>query len=177
MIEQYLEGRKTKKREAKAETKLNDRIKERLDATDFKKQFQPFKDKLKEVSLEQWESLPDAPDLVKISRKRRNQEYQRYTPVPDSILKEASLNAAGMSLQLDAQIVEDEPLANALDFAGGNGVTKDAAKLKSLEELGHARGHILSMQIDQAQDEMSSTLFEANADQVNREGYIQALSR
>lgn len=50
---------------------------------------------MKDMSREQWESLPEAADLVKISRKRRNQEYQRYTPVPDSILQSASIEAAG----------------------------------------------------------------------------------
>ena len=42
------------------------------------------------MSRQEWEELPDAPDLVKISRKKRNQEYQRYTPVPDSILAESA---------------------------------------------------------------------------------------
>ena len=44
--------------------------------------------------MEQWEQLPEAPDLVKISRKKRNQEYQRYTPVPDSILATGTAEGA-----------------------------------------------------------------------------------
>ena len=47
-------------------------------------------------------------------------------------------------------MVEDEQLENALNFKDGTGVNKNDAKLKKLEELGHARGHILSMQIDKA---------------------------
>ena len=54
---------------------------------------------MKDVSREQWESLPESSDLVKISRKRRNQEYQRYTPVPDSILQSASIEASGQNNQ------------------------------------------------------------------------------
>jgi hypothetical protein len=49
---------------------------------------------------------------------------------------------------VDAAVVEDEFLKNALNFKEGGGVSKNNAKLKTLEELGHARGHILSMQID-----------------------------
>lgn len=50
---------------------------------------------MKEVSSTEWENIPDALELVKVSRKRKNQEHQRYTPVPDSILQAASSEAAG----------------------------------------------------------------------------------
>lgn len=53
---------------------------------------------MKDISREQWETLPDAPDMVKTSRKKRNQEYQRYTPVPDTILQSTSLDAQGGKL-------------------------------------------------------------------------------
>ena len=44
---------------------------------------------MKDVTQEEWENIPDAQELVKVSRKRRNLEYMNnnmYTPVPDSIL-------------------------------------------------------------------------------------------
>ena len=50
---------------------------------------------MKDVTQTEWEELPEAPDMAKMSRKRRNQEYQRYTPVPDSILQDASSKANG----------------------------------------------------------------------------------
>lgn len=95
-IEAYIEGRKStqNKREEKQQTKKVTKIQQNLDMVDFKKDFGALKEKISDVSRDQWEALPDAPDLVKISRKRRNQEYQRYTPVPDSILSEASQSAA-----------------------------------------------------------------------------------
>lgn len=46
---------------------------------------------MKNVTMDEWQNIPEAPDLVKPSKKQRNQEYQRYTPVPDSILQATSL--------------------------------------------------------------------------------------
>jgi hypothetical protein len=39
------------------------------------------------VSREDWEALPDAQDLVKQNKKRKLNEKQRYTPVPDSVIQ------------------------------------------------------------------------------------------
>lgn len=50
-----------------------------------------MKQDLKTVSIDEWNTLPDAPDLTKISRKRRQDEYKRYTPVPDSILAASAM--------------------------------------------------------------------------------------
>ena len=40
--------------------------------------------------------MPDSLDQVKVSHKKRNQEFQRYTPVPDSILQSANSEASGL---------------------------------------------------------------------------------
>ena len=74
-IEEYIDGKHTKKREEKQEFKRVQKIKQNLDKGEFKRDFGHLKDSMKDMSREDWESLPDAPDLVKISRKRRNQEY------------------------------------------------------------------------------------------------------
>jgi hypothetical protein len=91
---------------------------------------------MKDMSREQWESLPEAADLVKISRKRRNQEYQRYTPVPDSILQSASIEAAGSNnvSNIDSGF-QNNVIESMLDKLPG-----DQSSLNNLTELGQARG-------------------------------------
>ena len=53
----------------------------------IKSKFVDVKKKLADVSREDWEALPDAQDLVKQNKKRKMNERQRYTPVPDSVLQ------------------------------------------------------------------------------------------
>ena len=54
---------------------------------DIQAQFADVKRQLVNVSRGEWEALPDAPDLVKKTKKQReSQSYQRYTPVPDSVI-------------------------------------------------------------------------------------------
>ena len=48
--------------------------------------FQEFKEQMKDMSEDQWKNLPEGQEFVKTSRKKKNQEYKRYTPVPDSII-------------------------------------------------------------------------------------------
>ena len=45
------------------------------------------------VSRSEWETLPEAADLVKRSKKQREQAFQRYTPVPDSVIQTARMDA------------------------------------------------------------------------------------
>jgi hypothetical protein len=51
---------------------------------------------MKEVSYQEWQDLPDSIDQAKIARKKRNQEFQRYTPLPDSILQSANSEISGL---------------------------------------------------------------------------------
>ena len=43
-----------------------------LNKQEFKRDFGHLKEQMKDMSREDWESLPDALDLAKVSRKRRN---------------------------------------------------------------------------------------------------------
>ncbi len=57
------------------------------DQVNIKSKFVDAKRKLADVSREDWESLPEAMDLVKQNKKRKASEKQRYTPVPDSVIQ------------------------------------------------------------------------------------------
>lgn len=53
-----------------------------------------MKKHLKEVSRAEWEALPDAPDLVKRSKKQRElAQTQRFVPVPDSVINSARIDS------------------------------------------------------------------------------------
>ena len=54
--------------------------------TDISSKFKREKRDLADISLEEWECLPDSLDLVKMNKKKRS-DFQRYTPVPESVLK------------------------------------------------------------------------------------------
>lgn len=56
------------------------------DQVNIKAKFVDVKKRLADVSREDWEALPDAQDLVKQNKKRKLNEKQRHTPVPDSII-------------------------------------------------------------------------------------------
>ena len=81
----------TRKREEKYQKKEKEALVESQKKKGFKEEFGDLKKDLKTVSIDEWNALPDAPDLTKISRKRRADEYKRYTPVPDSILAASSM--------------------------------------------------------------------------------------
>jgi pre-mRNA-processing factor 6 len=65
-IEDYIDGRRRKKREEKVVEKMKEDEKAKKD---YQAQFADLKKQLVNVSREEWESLPDAPDLVKLSKR------------------------------------------------------------------------------------------------------------
>jgi hypothetical protein len=87
--------------------------------------------------------LPDAPDLVKRTKKQR-EALQRYTPVPDSVIASA---------RMDGQTVTyvDPSVGNqSTTFTSGGGNNSLASGMQSLTELGQARGQLLSLKLDKA---------------------------
>ena len=68
-VEDYIDGRRRKKREEKARELSLKYAKEQTDVTS---KFTDAKKRLADVSLEDWLSLPEAQDLVKMNRKKRS---------------------------------------------------------------------------------------------------------
>ena len=72
-VDEFMDNRRKKKREEKLkeiEAKIN---KEKAAKQDLTSQFSDLKKQLASVSRNEWESLPDAPDLVKRTLKQREQ--------------------------------------------------------------------------------------------------------
>jgi len=68
-VEDYIDGRRRKKREEKAREQS---LKHTQQYQDVSSRFADCKRKLADVSLEEWETLPDSQDLVKFNKKKRN---------------------------------------------------------------------------------------------------------
>lgn len=84
-VEDYMDGRVNKKRDEKLRQKAKEFEKEKVN---YKEAFREEKAQLKEVTRNEWESLPEAKDLVSKSYKRK-EKYSFFTAVPDSMLQQA----------------------------------------------------------------------------------------
>ena len=115
-VEDYMDGRRKKKREEKAR-ELS--LKYAQEQTDVSSRFVDVKKRLAEVSVEDWLSLPEAQDLVKMNRKKRS-DFQRYTPVPDSVLASAASDG-----QL-ANSIDPSTIDKTEDSLGGTLTSKAA---------------------------------------------------
>ena len=89
------------------------------------------------ISRQEWEALPDAPDLVKLSKKQRD-SYKRYTPVPDTLINEARMDSQILTM------IEPNNTGMATNMEGG------MVSVSNLTELGQARGQLLSIKLDKA---------------------------
>ena len=64
-----MDGRRKKKREEKVKQQEEEIKKEKSSKSDYQAQFSDLKRHLASVSRNEWEALPDAPDLVKRTKK------------------------------------------------------------------------------------------------------------
>jgi pre-mRNA-processing factor 6 len=74
-VEEFMDGRRKRRREDKLK-QIEEEIKKdsgTLKKGDYQAHFADLKKQLSNVSRNEWESLPDAPDLVKLSQKQREQ--------------------------------------------------------------------------------------------------------
>jgi len=70
-VEEFMDGRRKKKREEKIKEKEEEIKKEKSAKADYQAQFSDIKRQLANITRNEWESLPDAPDLVKRTKKQR----------------------------------------------------------------------------------------------------------
>ena len=87
-VDRYIAGRRNKKREQKARELA---LKHANEVNEIGTFFVDSKQKLGEVSREQWEALPESVDLVKMTKRKRG-DFDRITPVPDQLFAQRSLN-------------------------------------------------------------------------------------
>lgn len=119
-------------------------------------QFRELKEKLKEVSAEEWDAIPDIGDYSLKHKQRRREDV--FTPLPDTILGQKSA-------------------ANADPSAGraiaGNSAVEDSgfrSVVSNMSGLAEARGTVLGMSLDKMCDSVSSKSV------IDPKGYLTSLS-
>jgi pre-mRNA-processing factor 6 len=70
-VDEFMDGRRKKKREEKVKQVQEELKKDKQKTADYQAQFADLKKQLASISRNEWESLPDAPDLVKLSKRQR----------------------------------------------------------------------------------------------------------
>jgi len=144
-IDKRMDERRKKRREERERQEL---LKFRAERPKIQQQFADLKRGLSSITDEEWNNIPEVGDLVrKKSRKNtQNNLRERYTPVPDSVLRSATQGAEYVS-QLDSR----------QQLYGGLTTPADAtaATTTDFEQFGRARDKVLGIKLDQISDSVT----------------------
>lgn len=137
-VDRYMDSRRRRKREAK-ERQLQREHRESLPT--IQQQFSGVKRELSSLSLEDWESIPDASQTQTRARKRKASQSSaavgRYTPVPDALIMQAHADSSALSSTTSTTVTDDaEALSTLSADVREMGSTK--AKLLELKLSGHS---------------------------------------
>mmetsp|Transcript_13165 Transcript_13165/g.16055 ORF Transcript_13165/g.16055 Transcript_13165/m.16055 type:complete len:1077 (-) Transcript_13165:381-3611(-) len=121
-------------------------------------QFRELKEKLSEVTEDQWEAIPDVGDYSLKYKQKRRQDV--FTPLTDSLLEARSLNNS------------DATAGGTVALAGTATAVTDgfASVVTNMSGLAEARGTVLSMSLDKATDSVSGSTT------IDPKGYLTSLS-
>ncbi len=156
-VEKQMSGRREKQRDANMQLALDKIKKER---PGIASQFRDIKGELEKVSLQEWASLPPANNIVGKGRHKKK-EYDRFTPVPDTIIEQALMDKEVKS-SIDPATAA---AATSLGPRKAGGGTETV-----LTDLIEQRGRKLVEKLDSAGFVTESSGFVTPA--VNKEGYI-----
>lgn len=147
-VDRYMDSRRRRKREAR-ERELQREQREALPT--IQQQFSGVKRELSTLTLEDWESIPDAAQTQSRARKRKaslaSAAVGRYTPVPDALIMQAHAESTGSALSSAAAAAaadnnnnddggDDGTLSTLSADVRAMGSTK--AKLLELKLSGHS---------------------------------------
>ncbi|KAG4108716.1 PRP1 splicing factor, N-terminal-domain-containing protein [Neocallimastix lanati (nom. inval.)] len=141
-IDKKMDERRKKRREERERQEL---LKFRAERPKIQQQFADLKRGLSVITDEEWNNIPEVGDLVrKKSRKSaaQNNMRERYTPVPDSVLRSATQSTEYVS-QLDSR----------QQLYGG--LTTPADTTTDFEQFGRARDKVLGIKLDQISDSVT----------------------
>lgn len=124
-------------------------------------QFRELKEKLADVTEDQWAAIPDVGDYsLKYKQKRRQQDGGGFTPMTDQLLeqqKKLNLDATASSAALGANTLVDGGMTTVTNISG----------------LSAARGTVLGMSLDKMVTTSASGRQQNNVDAT---GYLTSLS-
>lgn len=123
-------------------------------------QFRELKEKLADVTEDEWANIPDVGDYsLKFKQKQRQEEY---TPITDSLLEQRNIaNLDASAGATGAAIAATSAAFDAQAAMGG---------IASMAGVGAARGKVLGMSLDSMSDSVSGQT------NVDPQGYLTSLS-
>lgn len=123
-------------------------------------QFHELKEKLAEVTEDQWASIPDVGDYS-LKHKQQKRQQDTFTPISDSLIEQRNMS------QIDASAgnVAHPGTAVAEDTSGFKSVVADMSGLSA------ARGTVLGMSLDRMSGSVAG-----NQTTVDPKGYLTSLS-
>jgi len=161
-IWEAIDQRMQKKRRKKKEESSNDK-KEDSSKTKISAQFHELKEKLADVSEDQWASIPDVGDYSLKYKQNRRQDV--FTPLTDSLLEQRS------QTNLDATAGN-----TAISATTAVGATEDSgfkSVVTNMSGLGAARGTVLGMSLDKMS---ADATISGSQTTVDPQGYLTSLA-
>ena len=154
-----------------AKDELSSTTKEGRIADEFRK----LKQKLADVSEEQWAAIPDIGDYsLKYKQKRREDVF---TPLPDSVVHSQSLANADATSGGNLESVDKNQSLSALDASGfastipGTKSVGFKSSVSNMSGLAEARGTVLGMSLDKMSADSAS-----GKSTIDPKGYLTSLS-
>tara|TARA_B110000208_G_scaffold77172_1_gene98881 strand:- start:760 stop:3714 length:2955 start_codon:yes stop_codon:yes gene_type:complete len=183
-VDDRMDSRRKRQREEDQSESLAKYRKEHVRIAD---QFKDLKTELATVSQAEWEGIPEVGDHTAAAaasklRQKSSQQYERYTPVPDSVL------ASGMRAAPAASIASRQQLyaGGATPLVGGGGkrgglntpfagigsasVSGATSAASVTNSLSSARGQVLSLRLDKMSDSVTGQTV------VDPKGYLTDLN-
>jgi len=142
-IDRRMDGRRKERREKKYKETVE---KFRQERPKIQQQFSDLKRKLTDVSAEEWSYLPEVGDSR--NKKMRNPRTEKFTPVPDSVLRSALLSG------------ETNTTVDTMEQLGGidtpyPGLATPSSGDLDLNKIGEARKSLVGVKLDQASDSVT----------------------
>ncbi|UKJ88197.2 pre-mRNA splicing factor [Theileria orientalis] len=175
LIYEAIDAKMDERRKSRREQKIKSEIsKLRNEKPTIHQQLAQYKRNLSTLTKEQWESIPVIGDY---SLKRKQQKKNlNYTPAPDSLLY-----SSRSAMQHTTSVGTETPLgiSTPLGIMGGStplgirtpaGLRTPSGKTSSLNDLGEARGAVLSLTLDKVMDNLSGQTV------VDPKGYLTDLN-
>jgi len=133
-------------------------------------QFRQLKEKLADVTEDQWASIPDVGDYSLRYKQKRREDV--FTPLTDSLLEarnKINIDATSSSMTLagTAQVMGDEPNGDGVKSTAPGGFRS----VSNMSGLAEVRGTVLGMSLDKMSDSVSGQTV------VDPKGYLTSLSK
>ncbi|XP_047144488.1 pre-mRNA-processing factor 6 [Hydra vulgaris] len=146
-VYENIDRRMDDKRKERREKKFKETVeKYRQERPKIQQQFSDLKRKLAEVGPEEWASLPEVGDSR--NKKVRNPRPEKFTPVPDSVLRSALL--AGQTTTSVNPMDQFDGLTTPY-----SGLATPASGDLDLNKIGEARKSLVGVKLDQASDSVT----------------------